>query len=291
MQKKYLMVLADYQDWRQEFFEEHMSPRNKEYCNIHNYEYLEIKNFRSIRNSPTWAKFTVLQDLVKDGTVREGDLFTHIDADMCIVKKNNFLTTNKSFSYAIDSANSHNMGWYSMKINSWSVSLLDNILSEERYKKLNDQETYHPYFKKYSSFWHDAKEQASWYSLAGISRHSEKSFWKLPNYGWHSDLNDTTLYSLNELIQNVEVYPTKWNVSDLKGESNCKFLKNRVYYHQTIIRHFAGGQDWRKDWFNSNSISFHLKHLNPVNYFNLFPVRRIYTFLKGLKLSIKKGVN
>jgi len=287
MPKKYLMVLASYQDWRQEFFEEYMSPRNKEYSLIHNYEYLEIKDFTTIRNSPTWAKFTVLQDLIKNRDIKEGDLFTHIDADMCIVKKNNLIATNKSFSYAIDSANSHNMGWYSMKINSWSINLLENILSQERYEKLKDEETYHPYFREYSSFWHDAKEQASWYSLAGITRHSEKSFWKLPNYGWHSNVNDSTLYSLKELINNVEVYPTKWNVSDLKGESNCKFLKNRVYYHQTIIRHFAGGQEWREDWFNSKSITFHLKHLNPINYFNRFPLRTIYSFLKRLKLRME----
>ncbi len=87
MPKKYLMVLANYDDWRQEFFEKHMSPRNKEYCQIHKFEYLEIKDFKTIRNSPTWAKFTVLQDLIRNKDVKEGDLFTHIDADMCIVKK------------------------------------------------------------------------------------------------------------------------------------------------------------------------------------------------------------
>jgi hypothetical protein len=30
--KKYLLVIARYQDWRQEFFESYFSPRNKEYC-------------------------------------------------------------------------------------------------------------------------------------------------------------------------------------------------------------------------------------------------------------------
>ena len=42
--KKYLMVIARYKDWRQEFFETHMSPKNKEYCELHNFEYIEIKN-------------------------------------------------------------------------------------------------------------------------------------------------------------------------------------------------------------------------------------------------------
>ena len=41
--KKYLMVIARYKDWRQEFFDTYMSPRNKEYCELHNFEYIEIK--------------------------------------------------------------------------------------------------------------------------------------------------------------------------------------------------------------------------------------------------------
>ena len=41
--KKYLMVIARYKDWRQDFFETYMSPRNKEYCALHNFKYIEIK--------------------------------------------------------------------------------------------------------------------------------------------------------------------------------------------------------------------------------------------------------
>ena len=41
MSKKYLMVIANYPDERQDFFEKYMSPRNKEYSRMHNFEYLE----------------------------------------------------------------------------------------------------------------------------------------------------------------------------------------------------------------------------------------------------------
>ena len=40
--KKYLLVIACYNDARQDFFRQYTSPRNKEYCQQHNYEYLEM---------------------------------------------------------------------------------------------------------------------------------------------------------------------------------------------------------------------------------------------------------
>ena len=49
------MVIANYPDERQEFFEKYMSPRNKEYAKMHGYEYLEYKdNLALVRNNPTW---------------------------------------------------------------------------------------------------------------------------------------------------------------------------------------------------------------------------------------------
>ena len=101
-----------------------------------------------------------------------------------------------------------------------------------------------------NSFWHEFREQASWYSLAGIKRHSDEPFWNLPDYGWHSDKTEWTEYSLDELHEHVEVLPTEWNVTEMEGESNCQFLINEVSEKDVIIRHFAGGQQWRKEWFD-----------------------------------------
>ena len=57
-------------------------------------------------------------------------------------------------------------------------------------------------------------------------------------------------YSLDELNEHVEVLPTEWNVTELAGESSCEFLINKVKKEDVIIRHFAGGQQWRKEWFD-----------------------------------------
>jgi hypothetical protein len=249
--KKILFVIARYKDHRQNIFDEKISPRNKEYCDKHGFKYIEIKNNISLnleRNNPTWWKFTILRDLLKENKVSNGDIITHIDADMYFVKDHLPLETKKSFSYAICSGNTHCMGWYSIKINDWSKKLIDNILSEERYRKLYNKITIHDRFKTYSSFWQDFREQASWYSLAGIKRHSDKPFWDYPNYGFHSEVNEDVVYSLDELENHVEIFPTEWNVTEWEGESSCQFnINNNVKKEDVILRHFAGGQSWVVD--------------------------------------------
>lgn len=255
--KKYLMVIANYSDWRQEFFETYMSPRNKDYCKIHGFEYIEItEKLEPIRGRVGWIKAFKVQELLKT-TLKDDDVLTCLDADMAIVKKEILYAPdeNKSFAYAIDSGNTHCMGSYSIRVNDWSRNLFDLIVDESRYNFLNDQMTIHERFGTYSSFWKEFYDQASWYSLAGIKRHSDKSFWEYPDYGWHSDktatgeVNEWCEYTLEELHENVQILPTSWNVTELEGESSCEFLINKTPREDVIIRHFAGGQQWRKEWF------------------------------------------
>ena len=267
MSKKYLMVIANYPDERQEFFEKYMSPRNTEYAKLHNYEYLEFKdNLSLVRDNPTWWKFTVVKDLINSGELKENDIITHLDADMCVVKPEHDLMTKKSFSYVIDSGNTHCMGCYSMRINDWSNNAIDMILDDARYDKLIDLESVHEYFGTTSSFMKQFREQASWYYLAGIKRHSNVPFWNLENYGWHSSKDENTYYSLEELHKNVEILPTKWNVTEMPGESHMLFNINKTSHKDVIIRHFASRQPWRKEWFSeTDTLKFQLLHTFPLN--------------------------
>ena len=138
--KKYLMVIANYPDQRQDFFKTYFSPRNKEYCKIHGYEYLEyLGPYNPFRDHPTWWKFTIVRDLLNDGTLNEGDTLTHIDADMCIHKLNLEYPTHKSFTYCIDSGNTHCMGNYSIKVNDWTKNMFDLLLDDHRYENLKDK--------------------------------------------------------------------------------------------------------------------------------------------------------
>ena len=245
------MVIARYNDWRQDFFETYFSPRNKEYCDKWGFNYIEIKNDYPLdlfRGNPTWWKFTIVQSMINNGTLKDGDILTHLDADMAIVDMNKEYVTSKSFAYSIDSGNTHCMGNYSIKINDWSKNMINLLLDDNRYRRLNDRVTKHDAFGHYSSFWHEFREQASWYSLAGIKRHSWEPFWNLPNYGWHSDKNEETIYSIEELYNNVEPLPTIWNVTEMEGETDGQFNINKVSPNDVIIRHFAGGQPWRKEW-------------------------------------------
>ena len=171
-----------------------------------------------------------------------------------LVKDDVSIETPKSFSYAIDSGNTHCMGWYSLKINDWTRNLVKNILSDERFNKLNDKVTIHERFQSHSSFWHDFREQASWYSLAGIKRHSDKPFWEHTNNGFYSQYDENVIYSLDELKENVHIFNTEFNVTEWEGESGCQFnINNTVKREDVIIRHFAGGQDWNniKNWIKS----------------------------------------
>ena len=249
---KYLMVISRYADLRQNFFDEHMSVRNREYCKIHDFQYIEIKDdipLELFRQNPTWWKFTLVRDMIESGILKEGDILTHLDADMVIYNTSIDYSTKKSFSYSIDSGNTHCMGNYSIKINDWSIEMIDLLLDDNRFNRLNNVITRHDYFGHFSSFWQEFREQASWYSLCGIKRHSQESFWGLPNYGWHSAKTDDTIYSIDDLNNNVEILPTAWNVTEMEGESDCVFLINKVDKKDVFIRHFAGGQPWRKEWF------------------------------------------
>lgn len=249
--KKYLLVLANYNDWRQDFFNKYMSCRNKEYCDNNDTVYLEYtKPMNPFRGNYTWLKFKLVKDLIEDGTLKDGDILTHIDADICVVNPKIEFPCNKSFSYAIDSGNTHCMGAYSIRINDWSKRMVDLILDEERYNKYNELLSIHEAFGHLTSFWGEFREQASWYSLAGIKRHSWKPFWEYENYGWHSDKTEDTIYSLEELHEHVEVLPTVWNVTELENESECQFNINKTDKNEVLLRHFAGGQPWRKEWFN-----------------------------------------
>lgn len=244
--RKILFVIANYPDERQSFFEEHYSTRNKKFADKHGYDYIVSKGGELFRNNPTWWKFTLIRDLIESGEVSDGDKILHLDADMRIDKLDEDYPCDKSFSYCIDTGNTHCMGNYAINVNSWSKEMINLILSDERYAKLNDKVSRHDRFGYVNAFWHEFREQASWYSLAGIKRHSDVSFWDLPNFGFHSNLDEDTVYSLDDLNKHVQTLPTEWNVTQVPGESNLDFHINKVDKSNIKIRHFAGGQQWRE---------------------------------------------
>jgi len=254
--KRIMFVISKYNDNRQKIFNEIISPRNKEYALKHDFKYVEIKNdapLSLIRNNPIWWKSFIIKDLLNKNKLNDGDIITVLDADMFITDITAKFTSDKSFTYSIDSGNTHCMGWYTIKINDWSRKLIDNITDEKRYQKLINKKTIHPRFNTYSSLWEIWAEQASWYSLAGIIRHSDTSFWDLNNYGFHSDVTEDVIYSIDELNKNVCILPTEYNVTEWENESSCEFNINSLKDRKNVkLRHFAGGQNWLnyKNWLN-----------------------------------------
>jgi hypothetical protein len=257
---KYFLVIARYKtrnpiypghkNEKQEIFDNHISPINQKYCDKHGFEYVVIRNdepLELIRNNPTWWKFSVVQDWIKAGKVKEGDIVTHFDADMVITKDDQSYQTDKSFSYAIDNGNTHCMGNYSVTINDWSKDLINRILDESFFQRMKD-----------TPHWQEFREQAAWYTLAGILPHSWIPFFDMPNHGFHSTVSPELHYSLEDLDKHVEVRGPEWNTTLLAEEADDPVSESLQKYNiikskkeDMIVRHFAGGQPWNKAYFQS----------------------------------------
>jgi len=238
--KKILFVIANYKDQRQQFFEEHFSPRNKKFADIHGYEYVVSSGGPLVRNNPTWWKFTLVKEMIDSGLLQHGDELLHLDADMRIDKFEKDYPCDKSFSICIDNGNTFCMGSYKLKINDWSINLINNILDEKLWQK-----------KKDDPHWQAFREQAAFYTLCGIVPHSWIPFLELPDYGWHQNKSEDTKYSVDELYKNVQVLGPEWNTTLLAeeyaeiGPALMQYNITKSKKEDTIIRHFAGGQQWK----------------------------------------------
>jgi hypothetical protein len=239
--KKVFVCYANYTGEKKEFFDTLTENNFREYCVRNNIEFYMIKDRskHSIDRHPTWMSWKIIDDLIDSGYLVDGDKVFSLDADTCIVDMNADLTSKKSFSYAIDSCNTHCMGFYTISIDDWSKKLVKNVLNEDMYARLKDA----PIWK----MWND---QAGVYELFGIKRHSWEPFALLENQGWHSAVSPDTKYEIADLIEHVEILPTEYNVTHVAGEGFNEYFINPTQGKDTIIRHFAGGPSWDAKYFS-----------------------------------------
>ncbi len=232
--KKALIVIANYSDNRQKIFNDHFSPRNAKFAEIHGYDYIVSKGGEIHRGNPTWWKFTIIKNYLDNY-----DQILHLDADMRIDKYDRDYPCNKSFTVAIDNGNTFCMGSYKLNVNDWSRRLIDNILDEGLYER-----------NQHSNHWLNFREQAAFYTLCGIPPHSWVPFFELPNMGFHNYKSKDTLYTLEELEEHVEIIGPEWNTTLLEeerdhiGHALMEYNIVKSKKEDTIIRHFAGGQAW-----------------------------------------------
>jgi hypothetical protein len=244
MMKKYLLCIASFEGDKQIFFDKFISDRNKEFALEQGYEYIEIREKQSFRNSGTWLKLYNVKKLIDSNFVKEGDHITVIDADMCLVDSRYSLTSEKPFTYAIDSCNTHCMGYYSIKICDWSIRFINELLNEENYLRNGNND-----------FWRMWAEQSSLYYITGIQRHSDIPFFELPNFGYGIDKRPETVYTPEELLENIEIRNVNYNVtyvfSDIDPINSMieQYYINKNDYENVIIRHWAGGQMWNEKYF------------------------------------------
>jgi hypothetical protein len=235
MLRKALVVIANYSDGRQQFFKDHFSPLMARFAHLHGYEFIISNGGPVFRGNPTWWKFTIVRDYMRDF-----DQILHLDADMRIDKFDLDYPCNKSFTVTIDNGNTFCMGSYNLRVNDWSRRLVDNILDDNLYDRM-----------KNDHHWTNFREQAAFYTLCGIPSHSWTPFLDLPNNGFHNNKTEETIYGIDELNEHVELLSPEWNTTlldeeaDHIGEGLMRYNIVKTKKSDTRIRHFAGGQSWR----------------------------------------------
>jgi len=264
--KRFLVTFVNYSNdynteedrERYKLFKQFNSERNKQYCLTHNIEYIEVdesvykiphmftiegKPEFTVKNNNHFARWQFFRDNIDNGTFKPNDIIHHHDADIFIVQTDKLMSSNKSFTYAIDTANSHCFGAFTLRVNDFGNKLINLMLSREKFDTLTK---IHFYKENEGSnvffYWGD---QQAYYIAAGIKCHSWESFYNLPNNGFYTSPTPFMSFTLDELLANVEILPVEWNVTHIveeQGPSEYYIVPSNK--SDTIFRHFAGGQKW-----------------------------------------------
>lgn len=254
---KHLFVLAAYSDYRQGIFDTYISPRNKEYCEKHGYNYVEIRKEHNVvpfRGNLTWNKWKIIQDLIKAGTLKDGDIIIQQDADVVPVDMEATYepAEDKSMTICIDSGNTYCHGIFGLRINEWTKELVNNILDDFKFERMSQFVTKHDGFpdRPPNPFISEFREQAVFYMLFGIKRHSWTPFTELAYNGIHSNVNQFTVYSLKSAQKHLQILPVEYNLTIWPGESDTTFYINKFDDKSKVKFRHITGSDWNvvKNW-------------------------------------------
>jgi hypothetical protein len=254
--KKYFLTCAFFpkESEKYKLFYQYSKPRIQEFCKLHGFKHLDVNldNFQLpsiFKQIPSYsvinyqfARWYVIDSCIKENLLKDDDIVNYTDTDVYIVQPKVLLQTNKSYSYAIDSGNTHCTGIFSLKINDFTKKLISSILSQERYDNLKDYLLYNEDAKVNLPFYYN--DQQAYYHVAGIKPHSSVSFLEMPDYGFHSYKTDHTIFTVEELLQNVELLGPEWNTTHLVEETGDNGKPNyydivRTTKDKVINRHFA----------------------------------------------------
>lgn len=257
---KYLFIVACYPEGHPnlKIFDEIISPNNEKYCQKHDFKYVVIRKEHiptPFRGDYSWNKILTIQTLIENGKLNDGDIIINQDPDMIWHNhKYSFEPSeNKSMRIAIDSGNTFCHGSFGMRINTWTRNYLNNALDEDRFQRLIHTNTIHEGMPNRipTSHVREFREQAMFYKLFGIKRHSQIPFTSLPNNGIHSDITEDTLYSVDDFNDHVELMPPNYNVTIWPEETpDLQFYINKLDKKEDVyLRHFTGS-NWEvcKNW-------------------------------------------
>lgn len=271
---KFFISIGRFSGEKERIYNTYLSPRNKQFCNLHNIKYISVDNSIKLNLAEIYnhhyIRFWIIKQALDSGKIKDGDIVYHYDADIFIAKLDKCIEPKKSFTYAIDSGNTHIAGMFCMIINDFTRKLIDLYLNIENVEKAKRILVYNEHNKREEPMF--AHDQYMFYHYAGIKPHSWESFWDLPHRGFHSCVTPLTEFSIEELEDNIEILPTPWNVTHLveetgdNGKPNTYDI-NRCKKEDVINRHFAGGQTWNaEEWTKFvHSYDNELKHEEKYN--------------------------
>ena len=248
---KYFFTIARYSDYRQKIFDEVISPRNQAYCDRHGYKYVVIGNDQEVtpfRGNITWNKISIIRDLLNAGKLQDGDIITNFDADCLIVNDREEFAPDggRSMALALDSGNTYCFGWTSFKIDEWSRNFINRLLDDRLWHNRIQIATKHEGFPNRPPypFALEFREQAMFYSLFGIKRHSNEPFEHMHHRGIGSARDTDTVYDVYDFAKHVKLYGPEFNCTIWPGESDTTFYINKLDHPEEVMVRHLTGCDW-----------------------------------------------
>jgi hypothetical protein len=259
--RKILITYCDYPDGniKRIFYEKYTKPRFVEYCKIHDFEFIEIKQNCANPYNLGFAKVFWIKQHWDE--FKNGDVISYMDIDCCIVNATKPAIFEKDFSIVQESTGVLCMGGtWSIRISDWSKLFINEMCSLERQRINKDLGSW--------NVWH---ENDAIYHVLGL------------NWGEPMDkmgTRNTTPFSQSLLFNYVGILPSEWgntyNPEDVDWTQN-KFalndqndpdwiykiiaqyavLERSLSIDKTIVRHLSAGTmflPWAHKYYNKEMI-------------------------------------
>jgi hypothetical protein len=214
--KKYFITYCDFPPGnpKRDAYEKYTKPRFRQYCRLHDFEFVEISTNLAYPYNLGFAKvFWIKQNWDK---FNPGDIITYMDIDCCIMDASVPAVFDKDFAIVRESCGIMCMGGtWSLRVSDWSKKFIDEMCSEQRQADNKDAHSW--------KTWH---ENDAIYQVLGLE-------WGdiVENLGTRG----TSAFTHAEIKEHVQILPVEWG---------CTFHKDDVDFSKKKDPADRNDQDW-----------------------------------------------